>query len=70
MTPFERRALNQLAREKFKEKILAEIACDMMVCMMEGWDPRTYVYEIKNMIDDIYQRTIQKFGTQLSFFLR
>jgi len=68
MTVFERRALNQLAREKFKEKIVAEITCDMMVCMMERWDPRTYTYEIKTMIDDIYQKIIQKFGTQLSFF--
>lgn len=39
-------ALNRLAREQMKQKLLADIAADMMVCEMEGLDHREYAGEL------------------------
>lgn len=52
-TPEARKALNRLAREKMKYRLLADIRFDLAVCEIEGWDKAEYLSEIKNMIDDL-----------------
>lgn len=48
-----RKALNRLAREKMKYRLLADIRFDLAVCEIEGWDKAEYLSEIKNMIDEL-----------------
>lgn len=52
-TPEARKALNRLAREKMKYRLLADIRFDLAVCEIEGWDKAEYLSEIKNMIDEL-----------------
>lgn len=52
-TPETRKALNRLAREKMKLRLLADIRMDLMVCELEGWDKLEYLSEIKNMINEL-----------------
>lgn len=44
-------ALNTLAREQMKYKLLADIRTDIEVCKLEGWDYIEYLREIKDIID-------------------
>lgn len=43
-------ALNRLAREQMKHKLLADINTDMMVCQVEGADHREYVRDLHELI--------------------
>lgn len=43
-------ALNRLAREQCKTKLLADINADMMVCEIEGWDQTAYLAELHALI--------------------
>lgn len=43
-------ALNRLAREQLKLKLLADINTDLMVCELEGWDPREYLHDLHSLI--------------------
>lgn len=52
-TPETRKALNRLAREQIKLRLLADICFDLAVCEIEGWDKAEYLSEIKNMIDEL-----------------
>lgn len=45
------RALNTLAREHLKLRILADIRIDIQVCQIEGWDYKEYLGELKELID-------------------
>ena len=47
------RAANDLARAKFKEKLLSDILFDLMVCEIEGWSKRQYISELKALINGI-----------------
>lgn len=49
-TPATRQALNRLAREKMKHRLLADIRADLMVCELEGWDKLEYLDELQAMI--------------------
>ena len=49
-------AMNKLAREKFKEKLMQEILFDLSVCKIEGWPIKQYVNDLKNLIDDVFRR--------------
>lgn len=51
--PETRKALNRLAREQIKLRLLADIRFDLAVCEIEGWDKAEYLSEIKNMIDEL-----------------
>ena len=51
-----RQRVNVFARERFKVKLLQEIEFDLMVCQLEGWSMGSYVCEIKQLIDDIFQK--------------
>lgn len=45
------KALNRLAREKMKLKLLQDIRVDIEVCKLEGFDYKEYLKEIKDIID-------------------
>lgn len=44
-------ALNRLAREQMKRRILADIRMDMLTCELEGWDQLEYLAELIGMIE-------------------
>lgn len=46
-----RRALQELARHQLIKKMLADIATDMQVCKLEGWDISEYPLMLKNEIE-------------------
>lgn len=48
--------VNRLAREQFKVKLLAEIAVDMQICLLEGTDPYEYVDELIEELQQIKQK--------------
>ena len=50
------KVLNKLAREQFKNKLLAEILIDLQVCKLENLNPKEYIEELKQEIDNIYER--------------
>ena len=52
-TPEARKALNRLAKEKMKYRLLADIRLDLVICELEGWDKLEYLNELKSMIDDL-----------------
>lgn len=52
-TPEARKALNRLAREKMKYRLLADISLDLVICELEGWDKLEYLAELKEMIDTL-----------------
>ena len=49
-------ALNRLAREQMKTRLLADVAVDLTVCELEGLDPGEYVAEIRQMLASISER--------------
>lgn len=51
-----RKALQKLAREQLKHRLLADIACDISVCKIEGWNYKEYLTELKNEIDTLISR--------------
>lgn len=48
-------ALNVLAREQMKKRILADILCDIQACEIEGFDYKEYLQDLKNMIDGLLE---------------
>ena len=46
-------ALNRLAREQMKFRILVDVKTDLAICNLEGWDWKAYLDEIKELIDGI-----------------
>lgn len=44
-------ALNRLAREQMKYKLMADIRADIEVCKLEGIDYKEYLIELKDIID-------------------
>ena len=53
------RALNTLAREQMKLRLLADIRLDIMVCQIEGWDYREYLNELKEIIDSFCKKRVK-----------
>lgn len=54
------RVVNELARQRFKQKILADILIDLTICEIEGWSKREYINEIKKLVNSIGKtRTIE-----------
>lgn len=51
--PYPARTVNELARERFKLKLLNDIRCDLMICELEGWDKMEYINEIRKLIAGI-----------------
>lgn len=46
-------ALNTLAREQMKYRLLRDIRLDLQVCELEGIDPREYIRELLTLIAGI-----------------
>jgi hypothetical protein len=46
------KATNNLARAKFKKKLLQELMVDLMVCKIEGWSITDYISDLKSLIDE------------------
>ena len=44
-------ALNTLAREQMKYKLMSDICTDIEVCKLEGIDYKEYLRELKSIID-------------------
>lgn len=46
-----RKALQRLAREQLKLRLLSDIAVDIQICKIEGWQYKEYLLELKNEIE-------------------
>lgn len=46
-------ALNKLARERMKLKLLADIQFDLQVCEIEGWNKTEYIQQIRDLVNGI-----------------
>ncbi len=44
-------AINRLAREQLKLKLMQDIRIDIEVCRIEGWEYKQYLQELKGIID-------------------
>lgn len=66
------RALNTLAREELKLRLLADIRIDIQICQLEGWDYKEYLLELKKLIDSFLKKKKSKKNifdeSQLLFF--
>jgi hypothetical protein len=51
--PYPAKTVNELARQRFKMKLLSDIRCDLMVCELEGWGKMEYINEIRRLINNI-----------------
>lgn len=49
------RTVNELARQKFKQRLLGDILTDLTICEIEGWCKREYISELKELINSIGQ---------------
>lgn len=49
------RTVNELARQKFKQRILGDILVDLTICEIEGWGKLEYISELRNLINSIGQ---------------
>ena len=45
-----RQALNQLAREQIKLKLLADINIDLQVCDIEGWNKLEFIKDLQKLL--------------------
>lgn len=51
-----RKQLQNLGRHEMIQKLLKDIAIDLRVCELEGWDSLEYAKILKKEIDNIYCR--------------
>lgn len=54
------RALNTLAREQLKHRLLADIRIDIQICQLESWDYKEYLLELKKLIDSFLKKKKSK----------
>lgn len=47
------RTVNELARQRFKLRLLADIRCDLMICEIEGWAKMEYIKELRKLLNDM-----------------
>lgn len=47
------KTVNDLARAKFKEKLLLDIVVDLTICEIEGWSKVDYLNELKDLINNL-----------------
>jgi hypothetical protein len=50
-----RRALQVLAREELKLRVLQDVLIDIQVCRLEGWDPREFARELVALIKGVVE---------------
>lgn len=54
------KTVNDLARAKFKEKFLADILVDLMICEIEGWSKIEYIVDLQQLISGLYQQDFRQ----------
>lgn len=54
------KALNELARHELKLKILQDIRADISVCLIEGWDYKEYLIDLRSLIDSFLNEKIER----------
>ena len=47
------RALNTLAREQMKLRLLADVRTDMTVCEIEGWDQGEHIHDLHTTLQTL-----------------
>lgn len=47
------KALNRLAREQMKHKLLLDIRADLLVCELNGWDKKEYLAELRDLLNSL-----------------
>lgn len=52
--------LNDLCRLAMKEKLLADIEVDLIVCQMEGFNPLEYVKDLRIELENIEKKIENK----------
>ena len=52
------KTVNELARSKFKQQMLNDIMCDMMICEIEGWCKMEYINEIRRLVLEIGSKSL------------
>ena len=43
--------LNDLARQELKHRTISDIAADIQICKLEGWDYKQYLRDLRKEID-------------------
>lgn len=49
-------AMQRLAREEMKLKLLADIAMDVQICQLEGWDYKSYIVDLVGLLSRFVDR--------------
>lgn len=44
------KAVNELARKRFEQRLLNDIMVDLMICEIEGWGKMVYIKELRKLI--------------------
>ena len=55
-------AINRLAREQLKLKLMQDIRIDIEVCRVEGWEYKQYLQELKGIIDGFLRVRVEGNG--------
>jgi len=50
------KAVNELARKKFEERMMNDILVDLMICEIEGWCKTEYIRELRRLIFSLMKR--------------
>ena len=52
-----RKQYNRFARETMKYRLLRDIRVDLQICELEGWSKTEYLDELKEMINQLGEKT-------------
>lgn len=55
-----RRALQELAREQLKHRLLQDVLFDLHVCKLEGWDGMEFIKDLKKLLNIIKRLEVEK----------
>jgi hypothetical protein len=51
---------NELARAQMKHRLLADLLMDLRICQLENWPADQYVSELKQLIDEAFERVMKR----------
>lgn len=54
------RTVNELARQKFKQRLLNDILIDLTICEIEGWVKSDYIKELQNLLNGFLKKDVVK----------
>ena len=52
-----RKQYNRFARETMKYRLLRDIRVDLQICELEGWSKTEYLDELKEMLNQLGEKT-------------